>query len=102
MKALALAAAAAIAITAAAPAAAADVPERVRLDDLELDQQSDISRLNARIDRAVRRLCASSSDQAAARACRLQASSRAARTRDTLVARAFNGRPLGMTELEIN
>ncbi|HZF93839.1 MAG TPA: UrcA family protein [Allosphingosinicella sp.] len=101
MKALAFAAAAAIALT-AAPAAAADVPERVRIDDLELNQQSDISRLDARIDRAVRRLCASSADQAAARACRLQASSRAARTRDRLVARAFNNRPLGMTELEIN
>ena len=101
MKALALAAAAAIALT-AAPAAASDVAERVRLDDLELDQQSDISRLDARIDRAVRRLCASSADQAAARACRIQASSRAARQRQTLIARAFNGRPLGMTELEIN
>ena len=101
MKALALAAAAAIAFT-AAPAAAADVPERVRISDLELDQQSDISRLNARVDRAVRRLCASNADQAAARACRLQASSRAARTRDTLIARALNCRPLGMTELEIN
>ena len=101
MKALALAAAAAIAFT-AAPAAAADVPQRVRLADLELNQQSDISRLDARIDRAVRRLCASSPDQAAARTCRQRATSRVARQRDNLIARAFNGRPLGMTELEIN
>jgi UrcA family protein len=98
MKALALAAAAAIALT-AAPAAAA---ERVRLDDLRLDQQSDITRLDARIEDAARRLCASSATEAAARTCRQQAVSRAARTRRTILTRAYHGQRVGVREMEIN
>jgi UrcA family protein len=98
MKALALAAAAVVALT-AAPAAAS---ERVRLDDLRLDQESDVTRLDARIEDAARRLCASSANEAAARTCRRQAVSRAAHTRRDLVARAYHGRPVGVREIEIN
>ena len=98
MKALALAAAAAVALT-AAPAAAA---ERVRLDDLRLDQESDITRLDARIEDAARRLCASSAGEAAARTCRRQAVSRASRTRQSILARAYHGLPVGVREIEVN
>jgi UrcA family protein len=100
MKIVTFAAAAAMALTAVP--AAATAAERVRIDDLELAQQSDISRLDARIDRAVRGLCASSADQGAARACRQAATSRVAPQRQALIARAFNNRPLGMTELMVN
>jgi UrcA family protein len=97
-----LIAGATVAALLATPAAASG-EERVRLSDLELGQQSDISRLDHRIDRAARRLCsASASDGAAHRACRSAAIRRAARQRQALIARAFNGQPLGMTELVIN
>ncbi|HEX9933372.1 MAG TPA: UrcA family protein [Allosphingosinicella sp.] len=101
MKAMLIAAAAAAAMLATPAAASAE--ERVRLSDLELGQQSDISRLDHRIDRAARRLCAASeSDPAANRACRQAAVRRVAGQRQALIARAFNGRALGMTELVLN
>ena len=100
MKAVFFAAAAAAALTAIP--AAASAAERVDLSDLKLDQPSDVVRLDHRIDRAARRLCASSGDDAAARACRRAAVSRVSAQRNRLVARALNGRPLGMTELVIN
>ena len=65
--------------------------ERIAIADLNLTSPAGIATLDARIRRAVRRLCPDSVELArrmAARSCRAKAIKQVARQRDTLIARA--------------